>query len=141
MVLASPVAGRLADAVGPRVIARVGTAVTLAGLGLLAAVSERSSEVTSAALAVVALGVGLSTAPAQATAMSDAPSRESGAAAGMLATARFLGGVVGITASGLSTAGRDAAAGLRATALCFLLPAGLALAASAWLPRQTRDGG
>lgn len=46
-------------------------------------------------------GLGVSSAPSQAAAMSDVPREKSGMAAGLTSTLRYVGGVAGLTVLGL----------------------------------------
>ncbi|WP_437806840.1 hypothetical protein [Sorangium sp. So ce1078] len=72
--------------------------------------------ITDAVPALLALGagLGLTSAPSQAAAMSDIPRDRSGMAAGLTSTMRYVGGVAGLTVLGLVlTETRDPKAVLR----------------------------
>ncbi len=96
MVVASPVAGRLSDRFGARVVMTTGCAIALGGMVLLRASPLTSPTSLLPPLVLLGAGIGLASAPSQAGAMSVAPREKSGVAAGMLSTLRYLGGVVGI---------------------------------------------
>jgi predicted MFS family arabinose efflux permease len=90
MVLASPVGGRLSDAIGSRIVAMCG--------GLLAAVGAVLFVSQGELLASVILmggGIGLSSSPSQAAALSAIPATQAGVASGALSTMRYAGGVIG----------------------------------------------
>ncbi|MGK3969910.1 MFS transporter [Sorangium sp. So ce118] len=101
MVVASPLAGRASERFGARAVALVGCSLALAGMVLLAA--RPLGAITDAVPALMALGagLGLTSAPSQAAAMSDVPRDRSGMAAGLTSTMRYLGGIAGLTVLGL----------------------------------------
>ncbi|HTN83239.1 MAG TPA: MFS transporter, partial [Sorangium sp.] len=101
MVVASPLAGRASERFGARAVALVGCSLALAGMVLLAA--RPLGAITDAVPALLALGagLGLTSAPSQAAAMSDVPRDRSGMAAGLTSTMRYLGGIAGLTVLGL----------------------------------------
>jgi MFS family permease len=100
MILASFVAGRLTDRIGPRPLAVAGTLTCLAAVGVLAAVDLSSLCQLPLPLALLGLGVGLATPAAQTASLAAVPRRYSGAAAGIGSTMRYLGGVVGVALLG-----------------------------------------
>jgi MFS family permease len=100
MILASFVAGRLTDRIGPRPLAVAGTLTCLAAVGVLAAVDLSSLRQLPLPLALLGLGVGLATPAAQTASLAAVPRRYSGAAAGIGSTMRYLGGVVGVALLG-----------------------------------------
>jgi EmrB/QacA subfamily drug resistance transporter len=100
MILASVVAGRLVDRVGPRPVAVAGTLACLAAVGVLAAVDLSSLRQLPLPLALLGLGVGLATPAAQSASLAAVPRERSGAAAGISSTMRYLGGVVGVALLG-----------------------------------------
>ncbi|GAA2899824.1 MFS transporter [Pseudonocardia halophobica] len=100
VILASLVAGRLTDIVGPRPMAVGGVVVCLAGVGLLAAGDLSSLRQLVLPLALLGLGVGLATPAAQAASLTAVAREHSGAAAGIGSTMRYLGGVVGVAVLG-----------------------------------------
>ncbi|WP_437957619.1 MFS transporter [Sorangium sp. So ce119] len=101
MVVASPLAGRASERFGARAVALIGCSLALAGMVLLAA--RPLAVITDAvpALLVLGAGLGLTSAPSQAAAMSDVPRDRSGMAAGITSTMRYLGGIAGLTVLGL----------------------------------------
>jgi MFS family permease len=100
MVLASLVAGRLTDRVGPRPVAVGGTLTCLVAVGVLAFVGLSSAGALPLPLALLGLGVGLATPAAQSASLTAVPRERSGAAAGIGSTMRYLGGVVGVALLG-----------------------------------------
>jgi MFS family permease len=141
MVVAAPLAGRLADRLGARALALAGCLVAIAGMLLVrcAALDRPGSLVLP--LVVVGVGMGLSAAPSQAAAMSAAPRDRSGAAAGLLSTMRYLGGVAGIlvleaVAHEGPVGAPEAAAELHRAADVFALGLVAATVAAAALPRR-----
>jgi MFS family permease len=81
--LSAPLAGRLADRVGPRPLTVTG--MLLAGLGLVAiAVSHEDIGVVAGELALIGLGLGMFTPPNNAAIMASAPPEQSGTAGGLL---------------------------------------------------------
>lgn len=146
MVVAAPIAGRLSDRVGARVMTLAGCLAGLCGVIALGVVPLSTVPATLPGLILLGLGLGLGSAPAQAAAMSAVPREQSGMAAGLTSTLRYIGGITGLAVLGaLLGEQRDAAtvlsqhhaalwvfgAALVATALCALaLPRRLAPAAS-----------
>jgi DHA2 family methylenomycin A resistance protein-like MFS transporter len=138
MVIFSPIGGRLSDRRGRRYPALLGAALIAAGVGALIALDPGWSWIILLApLVTLGIGVGLSAAPVQATAVSAAAAGETGQAAGLFSTMRYLGSILG--AAGLAAMLGDTPldrdfrilyAGLTVAAL-------LAIAAAARLPRQS----
>ncbi len=95
MVVFSPIAGRLTDSHGARRVALVGTTVALVGMVVLLLTPLRSLLSPVPGLVILGAGLGLSSSPAQSAGMSAIPASKSGVAAGMMATLRYLGGVIG----------------------------------------------
>jgi DHA2 family multidrug resistance protein-like MFS transporter len=108
--VAAPVAGRLADRYPAALLGGLGLALLAAGLGLLAALP---ADATNAAIiwrmALCGLGFGLFQAPNNRTLLAAAPRARTGAAGGMLASARLTGQTAGATLAailfGLGVAG------------------------------------
>jgi MFS family permease len=123
MVLASPIGGRLSDAVGARIVANAGALIATAGAALFIAQGELVASVI-----LMGTGIGISTSPSQASALGAVPASQAGVASGALSTMRYLGGVIG---SGLVTV----LAGGRGTgdARLYVFPAVLLLSAAAAL--------
>jgi MFS family permease len=98
--LSAPLAGRLADRVGPRPLTVTG--MLLAGLGLVAiAVSHEDIGVVAGELALIGLGLGMFTPPNNAAIMASAPPEQSGTAGGLLNMTRGLGTAMGVALSGV----------------------------------------
>ncbi len=90
MVLASPVGGRLSDAFGSRVVAMSGGIV-----GTVGAVLFVSGVPLIPSLILLGAGIGISTSPSQAAALSAVDASQAGVASGALSTMRYVGGVIG----------------------------------------------
>lgn len=101
MVVVSPIAGRASERFGARAVALAGCSLALAGMVLLAMRPLTALTDAIPALVMLGAGLGLTSAPAQAAAMSDVPPEKSGMAAGLISTVRYLGGIAGVTALGL----------------------------------------
>lgn len=91
MVLASPIGGRLSDAIGPRIVALTGALAATAGAWMF--VSGNGPLV--AALVVMGAGIGIATSPSQAAAMNAIDASQAGVASAALSTMRYVGGVIG----------------------------------------------
>ncbi|MEO7366449.1 MAG: DHA2 family efflux MFS transporter permease subunit [Gemmatimonadaceae bacterium] len=101
MVIMAPISGTLSDKIGSRIPATLGMLILTAGILLLAATIQMSNLLSvAAALGVIGLGVGLFVSPNNSALMGAAPRQRQGIAAGVLATARNLGMVLGIGLSG-----------------------------------------
>lgn len=141
MVVVAPVAGRLADRFGPRALALAGCALALAGMVVLRLTRLDAPSSLIPALLLLGVGLGLSSPPSQAAAMSAAPREKSGMAAGMLSTLRYVGGVGGIMALAFVAATERtheaAIAELYAAANVFIVACVVALVLAAGLPKVT----
>ena len=101
--VAAPIAGRLADRVNAGLLGGIGLAVFAAGLFLLSRLGADPSNLDIAwRMAVCGLGFGFYQSPNNRTIVSSAPKPRSGAAGGMLATARLLGQTTGAVAVGVA---------------------------------------
>ncbi|MEU9510715.1 DHA2 family efflux MFS transporter permease subunit [Micromonospora sp. NPDC048170] len=98
----APVAGRLTDRLGGRRLLAGGLTVYALGvLGMALLVTPRSTAGTFVVpLIAVGIGMGASIAPTTTEAMRDVPARLAGAAAGVLNTARQVGGALGAAVVG-----------------------------------------
>lgn len=110
MVVTSSVAGRITDRIGPRPLGIAGTLACLAGVVLLWVVPLTTPGDVRLALVLLGIGIGLANPAAQTASMHDVDRAESGMAAGMGSTMRYLGGIVGVATLGRgldATAGRE----------------------------------
>jgi DHA2 family multidrug resistance protein-like MFS transporter len=99
--IAAPFAGRLADKVPSGLLGGVGLAIFAVGLFFLSRLGASPSDFDIAwRMAMCGLGFGLFQSPNNRTIVSSAPKHRSGAAGGMLATARLLGQTGGAVAVG-----------------------------------------
>ncbi len=101
MVILSPIGGRLSESIGIRITAFVGTLTSLGGLYLVSDFGNLGSPSDALlGLVLVGAGLGLSSAPTQAAAMSAVSRTNAGMAGGAVSTARYIGGVIGISVLG-----------------------------------------
>ncbi len=95
-IFLSPLGGRLSDRVGRRTPAVMGACLLSLGvLPFLAIGPTWSWPLYLFPLVLVGAGLGLSMAPVQATAIETAPSSQTGQAAGLFSTMRYLGSILG----------------------------------------------
>jgi EmrB/QacA subfamily drug resistance transporter len=120
MVLASPLGGRLSDAIGARTVACTGALVAAGGALLFV---QRADAVVLA-LILFGAGIGLGGSPSQAAAMSAVEATQAGVASGALSTMRYVGGVIGSGLVALLVSG-----GLARDARLLVFPAVLLLSA------------
>ena len=124
--------GRLSDRVSPGLLGGIGLAIFAVGLFLLSRLGTHPDNFDIAwRMAVCGLGFGLFQSPNNRTIVSSAPRERSGAAGGMLATARLLGQTAGAVAVGVAfhLAGVEAGPDLLlAASLAALLAAAISLA-------------
>jgi EmrB/QacA subfamily drug resistance transporter len=101
MAVVAPISGTLSDRIGSRAPAVTGMVILAVGLALLGFVVSRGSlAVIAAGLAVIGLGVGTFVSPNNNALMGAAPRHRQGIAAGVLATARNVGMVLGVGLAG-----------------------------------------
>jgi MFS transporter, DHA2 family, multidrug resistance protein len=99
--IAAPFAGRLADRVNAGLLGGIGLAIFAVGLFFLSRLGVSPDNFDIAwRMAVCGLGFGIFQSPNNRTIVSAAPKPRSGAAGGMLATARLLGQTAGAVAVG-----------------------------------------
>jgi EmrB/QacA subfamily drug resistance transporter len=92
MVLASPLGGRLSDAIGARSVACAGALLATGGALLFV---MRGASMLVPSIILMGIGIGIATSPSQAAALSAIPASQAGVASGALSTMRYVGGVVG----------------------------------------------
>lgn len=98
----SPVAGRLHDRIGARVVATAGLGFCLAGLLLLTTIDGATSALSIAALlAVLGFGQAMFLSPNSAAALSGVSHNQAGVTSSLLATARNMGMLAGTALAGL----------------------------------------
>jgi DHA2 family multidrug resistance protein-like MFS transporter len=127
----APIAGRLADKVRAGLVGGIGLGIFAFGLLMLSRLGAHPDVFDIAwRMAVCGLGFGLFQSPNNRTIVSSAPVERSGAAGGMLATARLLGQTSGAVAVAVAfhLAGVDASPGLLlAASIAAAIAAGLSL--------------
>jgi len=130
MAIVAPISGQLSDRIGARVLSVLGMMVLALGLWLLSRLTLQSptSEVTLA-LAVVGLGTGAFIAPNSSALMGAAPRHRQGIAAGVLASARNVGMVLGVGLAGavFTTVQAQTASVVTAVTASFAVAIGLAV--------------
>ena len=101
MAILAPLSGTLSDKIGARLPSTVGMLVIAAGMLLLAGLGPASSNRQIAlALVVAGVGIGVFISPNTSALMGAAPRSQQGIAAGVMATARNVGMVLGIGFAG-----------------------------------------
>jgi len=101
MAVIAPISGTLSDRIGTRLPAVFGMAVLSAGLFTLSRLTAQSSVGSMmVALAIVGLGTGAFISPNNSALMGSAPKSRQGIAAGILATSRNFGMVLGVGIAG-----------------------------------------
>jgi EmrB/QacA subfamily drug resistance transporter len=134
MALVAPLSGTLSDRIGTRWPTVTGMAFLAVGLYLLSGLGPATPPVQIAfRLGVVGFGVGLFVSPNNSALMGAAPRPRQGIAAGIMATSRNFGMVLGVGLAGavfttiLSQAGESQNAALfEALQISFLVAAGIA---------------
>jgi EmrB/QacA subfamily drug resistance transporter len=101
MAIAAPLSGTLSDRIGSRLLSSGGMVILGVGLLLLSRLgSESTFGQVAGCLVVVGLGVGIFISPNTSALMGSAPHNRQGIAAGVLATARNVGMVLGVGLAG-----------------------------------------
>ena len=96
VVVIAPIAGRLSDRAAPTLLGAMGLAVMTAGMALLLTLPARPGwETVAWRMAVCGFGFGFFQSPNNRLLVGAAPPERSGAASGMLSTARLLGQTTG----------------------------------------------
>ena len=143
MVFLAPVGGRMGEHFGVRSTILSGLCVSIAGLIML--LYTAGSMVLlwmPISLALVGSGIGMVTGPAQSAALSAVLPEQSGVAAGILSTMRYLGGIAGITIISTILVDTDPAGILHQNKICFGIYIGayiFALLLALAIPRRTRS--
>jgi MFS family permease len=101
MIVSSVIGGRLAERIGARTQAVVGSLVALAGLWWFRDFEAvRVPSDIMPGMLLIGAGVGLTSPPAQAAAMGTVDREQSGMGGGVVSTMRYIGGVAGMSAFG-----------------------------------------
>ena len=101
MAIVAPISGTLSDSIGARLPGMTGMGFLAIGLYLLSRLNQASPAWAIAlALAAAGLGIGTFISPNSNALMGSAPRHRQGIAAGLLATARNVGMVLGVGLSG-----------------------------------------
>src|SRR5206468_10827078 len=101
--IAAPIAGRLADRINSGLLGGVGLAIFALGLFFLSRLGSAPTDLDIVwRMAVCGIGFGLFQSPNNRIIVSAAPKPRSGAAGGMLATARLLGQTAGAVTVGVA---------------------------------------
>lgn len=130
MAIVAPISGQLSDRIGARVLSVFGMLTLALGLWLLSRLTLQSptSEV-ALALGVAGLGTGAFIAPNSSALMGAAPRHRQGIAAGVLASARNVGMVLGVGLAGavFTTVQAQTASVVAAVTASFAVVIGLAV--------------
>lgn len=101
MAAAAPISGTLSDRLGPRQLSTLGMAILVIGMTVLACLDAASSmTLVGVGLGLTGLGTGIFIAPNNSAMMGAAPPHRQGIAAGVLATSRNVGMVLGVGLAG-----------------------------------------
>lgn len=101
MAIVAPISGTLSDTIGARIPGVTGMGILALGLFLLSRLNIASPpSMVALSLAVCGLGIGTFISPNNSSLMGSAPRHRQGIAAGMLATARNVGMVLGVGLAG-----------------------------------------
>lgn len=142
MVFLAPVGGRMADRFGVRNTVLCGLCFSVVGMTMLLLTADSTELVWMLiGLALVGGGIGMVTGPAQSAALSTVPSSQSGVAAGILSTMRYIGGMAGIAIISAILIADDPAGLMFQSKLCFGIYAGtyaFALLLALGIPAHTK---
>ncbi len=140
MVLASPLGGRATDHLGARLAGWIGAGVLVTGsLAMCRLYSFLTPADAMPFLLLFGIGMGLSSAPAQSSAMASVPSRQAGRAAGLSSTMRYLGGIstIAVQATVLGTDSAATEGRYQFMIVLYTIAAGISFAVASILPRRT----
>ena len=130
IMVAAPLAGRLIDRVSAGLLGGIGMAVLAMGLALLAALPTQPPDADIAwRMALCGFGFGLFQSPNNHTIVTTAPHHRSGAASGMLGTARLTGQTLGAMLAALLFSFWAPQHGMRGIVIALALGAVFALVA------------
>jgi EmrB/QacA subfamily drug resistance transporter len=132
VALLAPVGGRLSDGIGRRPLVVAGSLLVAAGVTALAFGISRDVPYWFLAgiLAVLGVGLGLSTGPASAAAIESTPPEMAGAAAGTNSMMRYVGSIVGAGVLGSILNTSEAAPGIDLFRLIFAVLVAMSLLAA-----------
>ncbi len=136
VVIIAPIAGRLSDRSAPTLLGAMGLAVMTVGMGLLLTMPAHADWGNIGwRMAVAGFGFGFFQSPNNRLLVGSAPPERSGAASGMLSTARLLGQTTGSAIVALmfgigSATGTGIAGGVRLSLLAGMIAAGSAMVIS-----------
>jgi EmrB/QacA subfamily drug resistance transporter len=101
IIFAAPIAGRLADRIGPRIPMTVGLALAAFALFLQSQLTATSTYGDLLVpFMIMGLGIGLTMSPMSTAAMNAVSPEKAGVASGILSTSRMVGGTFGVAAIG-----------------------------------------
>ena len=101
MIVSAPGAGAISDRIGTRLPAMLGMGLLAVATFLLGQMGPTTPlAFVGASIAIAGLGVGLFVAPNNSTLMGSAPRNRQGIASGVLATARYIGMILGVGVAG-----------------------------------------
>jgi MFS family permease len=136
IAISTPLAGRLADAKGPRIPTTIGMALATIGFGLVAS-APASITLMSGALALIGVGSGLFTPANNAAIMTSAPQHRASVAGGVLNMTRAFGTALGVALTSMLYAlPGGGSAGYRAATLCLAVLALLAATVASGSPKR-----
>ena len=101
IVLIAPIAGRLADRVGPRPLIATGLSLTATSMILLTQINTGTGYGTLLpAFVIMGIGMALVMSPMSTAAMNAVPPQKAGVGSGVLSMSRMVGGTFGVAAIG-----------------------------------------